>query len=1100
MRIVVERLFRITRAALLCLSFLVIAGAELCAQVGTPGTFVGTVRDASGGAIVGAKVTASNLATGAATVVVTNENGLYRIPELPPGHYRIEATMTGFTTQLHDDLELTVSQTQELNFTLAVGSTTETVTVTSEAPLVDTSSSTVSSLVDEKQIQNLPLNGHSFDQLITLTPGVASSSAAFSASGGRGLNAQFEIGGTRPDATRLTVDGAEMAGGGSLSSLVGTASGKLLGVDSLAEFAIVSNDGGAIAGKLEGGQINIVTRSGSNAFHGSVYDYVRSNIFDADNYFATSTPHLLRNNYGGSLGGPIVKNKTFFFFNAEQYKDREDTTLVAAVPTLAVRQGIVPTGLIANGVCTNTVVTPNPDGAAILNLYPTPNGAVLLGTNGCSTGTQFANQEKPASTDDNFYLGRIDQQISQKQSLFGRYMIQTGHRLVPNDNGLGLFPESDPFRVQLFTLGHKYVISNALLNQFTLSFNRGYGATVFTFAPGVVVPPQMFLIPGRSGPNQEGAVSVGGTGATAIVPVLGGQGTASTGGRFNARQVYEIDDQLSYTRGQHFLQWGIQGQKIMANENDASGNNGTVLFPTLLALVQGKPSQATGPLAGSNGMRSYRQFYVGTYLQDNYRINSKLTLNMGLRWEFLSNPTESHGLMFVWGPDANGIFPNAPTVTTHPFLINHSGNFAPRLGFAWNVFGSGRTSIRGGFGMFYNQLQNDYRRTGGAGAPFFSILTVTNPPWPTPGTALSNAAAGKLAVLSQDPNANIPTVLQYNLTVEQQVASSVVFSVGYVGNHGYHQVRNVDPQIPAPFVNAAGALQIPSQTPLNPNLSGAGSYYAYDVNSSYNSLQATVEKRLSRGLQIKAAFAWSKALDEGTAPFGGTIGIASNASVLSIPGYDKGPAAFDVERTFTLNWLYDLPFGTHKNVIGALLNSWQFSGIYHQQSGLPFSLFDGVAESFATNNASTSFDRANINPAFSGPIILGGPNRYFNPEAFIPQPAGVLGNTASGFLTGPGLSDVDVALMKSFQLSEKFRIQFRAEAFNVLNHPNFALPGNSLFNSITNANPVTGATPCTSTATVTCTVRSFVRNSNAGVITSTATDNREMQFTLKLIF
>ena len=566
---------------------------------------------------------------------------------------------------------------------------------------------------------------------------------------------------------------------------------------------------------------------------------------------------MLRNNFGGSIGGPIVKNKAFFFFNTEQFRDREDITLVVGVPTLAVRQGIVPTGLLVGGVCTNTIVTPNPDSVAILNLYPQPNGPVHLSANGCPDGTQQATNEAPQKVNDAYYLGRFDQQISEKQSLFARYLIQSGNRLVPSDNGYGVWPEYDPFRSQLFTLGHKYVFSNKLLNQFTLSFSRSYLHVYERFKDGLVVPPQMFLMPGFSGPNQQGEIEVISTNVNGLLPPFGGEATGAIADRYVARQVWEADDQISYNLGQHFLQAGIQGQKIMPNENDGGQQNGQILFPTLLAFVQGKPSQFSAAVPGTSGRRSYRQFYVGTYLEDSYKVKSNLTLNVGLRWEFLSNPTESHGLMFTWVPGANGIFPNTPTVSNHPYTINRSGDFAPRIGFAWNVFGNGHTSVRGGFGMYYNQLENEYRRMSASGQPFYNIATFTTAAtlfWPNPGQVFTNGtplAAAKTSIYATQTDPHVPTLLQYNLTVQQEIARGTLFSVGYVGNHGYHQVRTTNPQIPAPFVNSAGQLQVPSQTPMNPVLNGTGNFLVYDANSSYNSLQTTVERRFTHGLQVK---------------------------------------------------------------------------------------------------------------------------------------------------------------------------------------------------------------------------------------------------------
>lgn len=1126
--------------------FVLAVAPGLWAQLGSQGTFKGAVRDSSNAVVAGATVTVTNIATEVAQSVTTNEEGLYVLPNLLPGHYRLEASHAGFQTELRSDVELTASQTQEIDFTLNVGATTQTVTVTSLVPLVDTTSSTVSSLVNEQQVQNLPLNGRGYEQLIYLAPGVANAAAATPPAR---TNPLFGIGGARPQDSRIMVDGSEMAGSGSqLNSLPNTASAKMLGVDGIAEFNISTNSGDATVGKAEGGQVNLVTRSGTNNFHGSVYEFYRNNIFNARNPFATTIPFLNRNNYGAVLGGPIKKNKAFFFFNFEQYRDRETLTQQTSVPTLAVRGvgfgGVeqIPTPNATNP-CAITTINPNtgiqtnPAGSglpttqqlnvaavqastALLNFYPAPNGAILL-SNGCPNGAQQTVTEPIQSATDSFYLGRVDYQLTQKQTLFARYLIQTGWRISYVPDPLAQFPQYNPLRTQTFSFGHRYDFSSGWLNQFTASFNRGgYYILDVANVPTSTIPASLGLFPGYTGVTQVGAVTLTGT-------TFGEINANAASSEFHDvyRQVSEADDQLSKTFGKHFVQTGVQLQRILSFERQGFDWDGLLNFPSILSMAQGVPNLLTTAVPGSDSNRTYKQTYFGAYIQDSYRLTSRLTVNVGLRGELLTNPTEGYGNLTQWYPVSGGggacpgavcypSFPNPfPTSLNEPglvypaghaFAVNNSGNVAPRLGFAWDVFGSNRTSVRGGWGLYYNQLQNEWRAPLDAIPPTFLPTTVSNPQWPSPGAPLLGLPVGtipagtQLAPSTVQVNPSVPAMFQYNLTIQQQIASNTLVSVGYAGSEDYHQARTVNAQIPAPIVNAAGQLQIPSQTQLNPALSAAASEIIFDGTGSYNSLQATLEQRLSHGLQLKASFVWSQALTD--AP--DTIGNIAGTGLVSNGPYDRGLASFSVGKAFTLNGIYALPLGTHQKAEGALLNGWQFGWIYHQQSGLPFRVTDGAIQLFSANNASAG--RPDMNPNFSGPVILGGhtaANPYFNAQAFTPAPNGVLGDaTSAAELTGPGLSDVDVSLMKLFKLTERFGLQFRVDAFNLFNHPNWNLPGTSLFSSITSTNPTTGATGCKSTATLTCNVGSFAYNPAAGVPTATVTDPRELQFALKLNF
>lgn len=1024
------------------------------AQANTSSGFVGEVKDSSGGVLPGATITATHIATGAQQTVVTDAEGRYRIPSLAQGEYRVEAALSGFQTQVMTGVVLTVGRTLAADFTLAVGALSESVTVVAGAPLVETQSSSVAGLVSGEQIRDLPLNGRSFDQLITLSPATVMfnqrANNAF-----QGTANQFSSEGTRPNQSRMVVDGAELAGAGGNHSSVNTASGKLLGVEAIQEFQVITNNSDASYGKKAGGQVSIVTRSGTNQFRGSVFAFMRNDIFDARDFFDDEKSPLHQNNGGFAVGGPIVANRSFFFTNYERYKERRGLTLVATVPTMALRQGRFPDG---------SVVPVHPDMAPILALYPVPTGQDF------GDGTAQASSPVIKKANDHYFVTRIDHELSSSQSLFARYLVQSGRREDPNDNNLGKFVEADPFSTQLLTVGHKTILTSKLLNQATASWNRAFNRVDYVPAEGVTVPQSMILVPGQTNPSnfqiQGGSI-----------PNLSANTAGGTAEQSVDRRVLLYSDKLSYSVGAHFLDAGAEVHHIESLQFSGIMARGSLRFANLRALVQGIPNQFQGPAPGSDGNKDWRETYFAFYVQDAYRVKDNLTLNLGLRWERMSNPRDSKGHTAAWTPDpVTLVYPNAPTITETVFEENNSGNWAPRVGFAWDVFGDSRMAVRGGFGIFYTQMEDEFRRALGPAPPFWNLLTVTNPPFPNPGVTLASARVGVLTPSSVHPTPMIPTIRQYNLRLERSIGSNFLVAASYLGARGTNLGRTTNPQLPPPRLDPATGRLIVPLVLMNPTLSTNPNYYVWDANSWYDGLALEAEKRLSQGLRFKAAYTFSKAIDEGAGIISNLVGASAGSPYLTDHTLGRGLAPHNVRQRLVFNWNYELPFGARQGIVGAAFGGWQLAGVLQLQEGFPFTVSSGVVAPLANAPGQNRGVQVDLVPGRSNNPVLGGPDKYYDPTAFTLAPSNVVGTLGSNTLIGPGVQQVDVSLIKPFSLRSTTRLQFRLDAFNVLNRPNFGLPDTVLYNPNGTPRPA------------------------AGRINTTSTTGREFQVGLKFLF
>ncbi len=1042
---------------------LVLPVSRAVAQV-TTGIISGTLRDSTGSVIPGGNIKVSHLETGSNRTAVTDATGHFLFSQLPVGEYEVQAESAGFRTQVRKGIVLTVGKEAAVNITLEVGEITEKVEVSGEAPLVETASSSLAGLVDEKQVRDLPLNGRSFDQLITLTPGTVQFGNK-RRNVALGLTSGFSAGGARWEASKFTWDGVEIVGSNSVSTTPNSASGKLLGVEAIQEFAVVTNNGDATYGKKFGGQINVVTRAGSNSFHGNVYWFLRNNHLDARNFFDPgNVPQFKQNNFGVAVGGPFRRDKSWFFANYEGYRQRLGLSNVAIVPDADARRGILPLPDPANpSRLTSTNVGVAPGEVPALPLYPEPNGPNLGG------GKALAFSSPSETTNEDFLVLRVDHSVSADNNLYARYFYDNSTLSSPRENPH--FAQFIPTRAQQAVLGLKTVFSPTVVNNFVAGFTRAAG--INNVVSDVPIPPSLIF--------EEGAKGTGNIVVQGLNDLGGYNLSALLAGRFHNRNVFTYADQVNLIRGRHFLQAGTQIERIQANENQGTSRRGLWRFDGLLEFLQGTATSFQAPVAGSNGEKGWRQTYVSFFFQDNFRILSNFSLNLGLRYEFMTNISEVNGRIANYelvGRQLTNPLRTESIVSKNLWTENNSlRNLAPRIGFAWDVFGQGKTAVRGGFGVFYNQIEDDHRRGLGANTPFFTVLQAANVRFPTTAAALAGVA-GLPRPTGVARYADTPTMLQYNLRVEQSLGAQTRVAAAYVGSHAFHLARMTDPQVAAPTILSDGRLFYPLGTVRkNPQLAVVGELIVYDANSFYNSLQLEVERRIKSGLRFKAAYTWSKSIDDSS----GTLAVTNAATTDLFPTNhkgDRGLSGFDLTHSFALNWSYDLPFASLFKTSGRLVEGWQLTGILNLLSGQPFTTEVGFSR--ARNGTSNTFDRPDLAPGKSNNPILGSPSespRYFDPNAFLLQPEGFVGNLARNTLRAPGIATADLGLQKNIPFTEALGLQFRWEVFNLLNRANFKFP--TVRQIFTRQGTIIGS---------------------SGVLTETSTSSRQMQVSLKLTF
>jgi hypothetical protein len=1038
-----------------------LSGAALLGQ--GDASLWGSVTDTTGAGIPNAAVTIRNLETGTSRAVVTDEAGHFNAPALAVGHYEVAASKTGFQIDRRTAITLVVGAREEVNLRLQVGDVHQTVEVPANPGIIQITTEDISGLVGERQVKDLPLNGRSYDQLLTLNPGIVNYTSQ--RAGGIGtsnsvVGNMFAVSGRRPQENLFLLNGVEFTSASEINNTPGGVSGQLLGVDAVREFAVVKDTYGAEYGKRPGAQVNIVTANGTNQFHGSAYEFLRNSALDARNFFDHGDiPHFERNVFGASAGGPIVKDKTFFFANYEGFRQILGLSDLSLVPDNTSRA--------------NAVASVRP----LLALWPVANGPELVTSTGAASGIAEAFSNPLQHIREDFGTLRIDQTLSSNDSFAAVYTVDDSEAHSPTNNPISFVNVF--LREQVASLSETHVFSASVVNRATFGFSRGG----FYFDSGTTAG-----LPGWIHENQPvGAVVIGGGTTLNGASQITNGGTNAGSNLTAARNLFTGSDQVTLTRGKHLLTFGAWLQRLQANDVLIQDQYGQASFTNLQSFLQGNVSTYTyAPKYTPLGWRSLEGAF---YAEDAIRVKPSLEVRIGFRGESTNGWNEVTGRASNYAFDSNSVIVTQPVVGDSVFSTNHAKFLpAPRLGIAWSPFPSKKTVIRGGFGVYHALLDNLSYRLDQNG-PFNTIYAVKGIPFSTIAPDATYKAA-KIIPSGVQPDLRTPTIESWSLKVEQQISANTSFGVSYIGSHGYHEPLSVDanlpasticPALPCPSAYPVGTLYYPANATLaNTAVSNTTHWFSEGI-SSYQGLEVDVNRRIGRGLQFRGVYTFSKALDDGDNV---NTSVATNSPAFVAnpldPKADYGRASFDVRHAGVINATYDLPFGHGKNSDGSpwierVVGNWQVSAIETLQSGLPFT--PQLSYNPSNDGDTRNPVRPSLNPNFTGSVIVGGPNRYFNPSAFIQPLPGTYGNVGRNILAGPSLAETDISAAKKFLLSERLGLQFRAEIFNLFNHTNLNTP-----NPVVYAAATGGPSP------------------TAGIITSTATSSRQVQFGLKFLW
>jgi len=1083
---------------------LVVVAIPVVAQLPT-GTILGTVKDTTGASVPGATVTIRNADTGAVRTVMTDTSGAFDVPELPTGHYEVKAEHQGFKTFVRAGVTLDVAQQAVINFTLDVGATTQEVVVTGEAPIVNTQDATLGGLVNEQYMTDLPVNGRNYVDLSLIEPGINQDKNSSTGPGASNPSptayTSFSADGAPPRSNLFTLDGAitnTQEGRGPQNA----AAGSSLGMDGIKEYRIITSQPQAEYGLAMGSQVVVVSKSGTNQFHGDVFDYLRNSALASRNFFAATNAPLRKNQFGGALGGPIKKDKTFFFATFEGVRWALGTTNTETVlsPGCHASAGVTITAAQCPdlGAGSPSVVV-SAAAAQILPLMPLP-----------SPGSANYTINTTNTINENYGQVRVDHNFTSADSIFGRYTIDNALQVAPSPIVLTNSTQQ-PDRNQYLTLGWNHIFSPTVLNTFRFSFSRVNAITTGSDAvPGPSIVPGMPLgnicLGGENCPGQYSTIT-----AVPTVPTR------------DLQNIYTLSDDINWTWGKHSFKFGALLNRFNEGVESNAGVDGQISYQDAAHFFLSEPNLVELRAPGSQENRFSIFDTVGFYAQDAWRTTSRLTLNLGLRYEFATVPRELHGIQSHVVNDFTDPFVVGPVISQHELH-----DFSPRVALAYDVFGNGKTAIRAGGGLFYDvgnigpSLEQDV-----IGSPPFSGLididAGSNPPvqkfWPVSFPLPSSIASGGANVTTPqfiDYNWKGTYMIQWNASVQQQLPWDMGILVGYVGNHGVHlpTVRDSNPIFPNSTVPCSsdpsgvcvhGAVDLwddglPSFTPINPNMPSTINV-ATVSESSYHAVQVVLQKRIGHGLQFQTSYVRSQVYDDTQ----GQENVRDCSVGAGIQGTDTlhprlvdwGPACFNVPNNWELSMVYHFPTIANGNsFLKGAANGWWIASIASLQSGEPIDVVLGGNRSNQIDQSQQ--DRANINTAaiisafpctagtckytpvpfnagsatnvkisypaaggiakvqyFTNPAMFSLSPETMSPaseqsasNAFCPCTIGQLGNSPRDFLPGPHARDWSFSLVKDTKvgfLGEAGMIQFRAEAFNFLNHPDFGAPNTTVF-------------------------------------------------------
>jgi len=1086
----------------LFLLFAVLASSPATAQV-VGATVSGTVADASGSIIVGAHISIKNKDTGLERVLTTDSAGFYAAPNLLPGTYQITAAAKGFSNEARSNVVLTVGAQQLINFSMKVGSSVETIDVVETAPTVDLSSGTLSAEVSGETVRDLPLNGRDWTQLANLQPGIntvvvqASTASATANRASRGFGNQLTDSGHSPYENNYRVNGISINDytNGSPGSVIGAS----LGVDAIKEFSVITTDYTAEYGRTSGAIINSITKSGTNDFHGTGFGFLRNADLDAKNYFDSKTnpiPPFHRYQFGGAIGGPIIKNKTFFFAAYEGVRQDQSSTVQIIVPSAAARAGTlcsIPV-LSGPGACATTQVNVSPAVAPYLAFWPTAPASAVTSPNG---DTQTFSTNGVLHLNENYATVRIDHQFSPSDTLAGSWFYDRGPYSEP-DALLNVTSELFSSR-EMASLEETHVFSPTLVNTFRLGLNRTDG---ISGGPGQALTPV------------AGDLSLGAVPGMAA-PIIAGAGLTTTSSLGSASQVflvqnsYQLYDDAFLIHGKHTLKFGFSFEDIQFNDLSAKSPTGQFSFSGLQSFLEDTPTSVQELAPQSSKEVGSRQKLFGFYVQDVWLVRPHFAVSAGVRYEPTTLPTEANNGFLILTALTNSTLTPVRSLWAHNPTLK---NFEPRFGFSWDPIGNGKTAIRAGFGLFdVLPLPWIYTAVNANAYPFLTLASANNlvqGDFPiVKSTSLTLPSALGVLYVDQDPPTSY--TMNWNANIQREITPNLSLTVAYVGSRSVHMPDLIDnSNYQLPTSTPAGYLFPASSVPkLNPNFGAIRSRF-FNNDAWYNGLQIGATKKLSRGFQFQGSYTWGKCLDTGS-------NLEPNDPFQnSLPDYNyyahsttKGLCDYNVSQNGVLSLIWSIPSGSRSSgVTSRILGGWQVGTILTAQSGTPFTpVMNGDPFNRASGDANVDYvsrlsgcnpinsnyksnglQYLNLNclsppTAPSSMASLCTPGSFPNASA---APAGqvycanLFGNNGRNQIVGSGLFDLDFATFKNVDITERVRVQFRAEFFNVLNDANFLVPfmNEAIFNANGSLVP------------------------NAGKLSATSTTSRQIQFGMKVTF